>query len=64
LFFKKINRIENKKLYADVIFFSITGAIVPLGIFLVLGDDFIGRSTTSIRGVQALHTESALNKFT
>lgn len=30
----------------------------------MLGDNFIGKSTDGPRGVQALHTESALNKFT
>ncbi len=64
LFFKKIKRIENKKMYSDVLFFAITGAMIPLGLFLLLGDDFIGRSTSSIRWVKALHTESSINKFT
>jgi len=64
LFFKKIKRIENKKMYSDVFFFWITWAMIPLWLFLLLGDDFIWRSTSSIRGVQALHTESSINKFT
>jgi len=44
-------------------FFAMTGALIPLGLFLLLGDDFIGKSTNSLRGVQALQSESALNKF-
>lgn len=63
LFLKKTKRIENRKLYIDVLFFCSIAAIIPLGIFLLLGDDFVGRVTSSSRGVQALHPESALNKF-
>jgi len=63
LFFKEIKRLENKKVYSDVMFFAMTGALIPLGLFLLLGDDFIGKSTNSLRGVQALQSESALNKF-
>lgn len=63
LFFKEIKRLENKKVYSDVFFFATTGALIPLGLFLLLGDDFIGKSTSSIRWVQALQSESALNKF-
>lgn len=63
LFFKKIKRVENKKLYSDVLFFAVTWSLIPLWLFLLLGDDFIGRTTTGPFGVQALHTESALNRF-
>lgn len=63
LFFKEIKRLENKKVYSDVFFFAMTGAMIPLWLFLLLGDDFIGKSTNSIRWVQALQSESALNKF-
>jgi len=63
LFFKEIKRLENKKVYSDVLFFAMTGSFIPLGLFLLLGDDFIGKSTSSIRWVQALQSESALNKF-
>ncbi len=63
LFLKTIKRVENKKLYSDVLFFGITGALIPLGIFLLLWDDFLGRATNSVRWVQALHADSRLNKF-
>lgn len=63
LFFKEIKRLENKKVYSDVFFFATTGALIPLGLFLLLWDDFIGNSTSSVRWVQALQSESALNKF-
>lgn len=62
-FLKNIARIENRKLYIDVLFFSVAGAMIPLGLFLLLGDDFIGKGTSGRMGVQALHTESELNKF-
>lgn len=64
MFFNNIKRLENRKLYSDVLFFSLTASLIPLGLFLLLGDNFIGKSTDGPRGVQALHTESALNKFT
>jgi hypothetical protein len=64
IFFKQITRLENKKLYSDVIFFSLTASIIPLGLFLLLGDNFIGKPTDGRWSVQALHTESTLNKFT
>jgi len=63
LFIKKIKRYENKKVRIDLLFFSITIAIIPLGFFLLLGDDFIGKSTESLLGVKALHPDSQLNKF-
>jgi hypothetical protein len=63
LFFKKIKRIENKKLYSDVIFFAITWSMIPLWLLLVLWDDFIGKTTNWMLGIQALHTDSNLNKF-
>lgn len=62
-FLKNIARIENKKLYIDVLFFAIAAATIPLGLFLLLGDDVIGKWTSGRLGVQALHTESELNKF-
>lgn len=62
-FLKNIARIENRKLYIDVLFFGIAAAMIPLGLFLLLGDDFIGKGTSWWMGVQALHTESELNKF-
>ena len=64
LFFKKIKRLENKKLYSDVLFFALTASLIPWWLFLLLGDNFIGKATSDRLWVQALHTESALNKFT
>lgn len=62
-FLKNIARIENRKLYIDALFFALAAATIPLGLFLLLGDDVIGKGTSGRLGVQALHTESALNKF-
>jgi len=63
IFLKKIVRIENRKNRADILFFAFSLCIVPLGIFLMLGDNFIGFSTDSIIGIKTLHFESQLNKF-
>ena len=63
IFLRRIPRIENKKIWIDILFFSLSLAIVPLGIFLMLWDNFIGFPTDIGIGIKALHTESALNKF-
>jgi len=63
IFLKKIVRIENRKNRADILFFAFSLSIVPLGIFLMLGDNFIGFPTDSVIGVKSLHFESQLNKF-
>lgn len=63
MFLKKIIRVENRKNRADILFFAFSLAIVPLGIFLMFGDNFIGFPTDSIIGVKSLHFESQLNKF-
>lgn len=62
-FFKKIKTVENKKIWADIFFYAFTLCIVPLGIFLLLGDNFIGNTTDSFLGMKALHSESQRNKF-
>lgn len=63
IFFKKIKTIENKKIWADIFFYAFTLSIVPLGIFLLLGDNFIGNTTDSFLGMKSLHMESQWNKF-
>lgn len=62
-FFKRVQRYENKKVWIDIMFYSVATAILPLGFFLLLGDDFIGSATSGAIGVKALHAESQLNKF-
>jgi len=63
IFLKKIKRYENKKVWIDILFFSFALALVPLGFFLLLGDNFIGQTTTWALWVRALQTDSQLNKF-
>ncbi|MFA7298586.1 MAG: hypothetical protein WC010_02980 [Candidatus Absconditabacterales bacterium] len=63
VFLQKITRVENKKVWSDILFFSLALAIVPLGIFLLMGDNFIGTSTNSFLGIKSLHSDSQRNKF-
>ncbi len=63
VFLKKIVRVENKKVWSDILFFSFALSLVPLGIFLLMGDHFIGNTTTTWLGIKTLHSDSQLNKF-
>ncbi len=63
IFLKKIVRIENKKVRSDILFFSFALSLVPLWLFLLMGDNFIGTATTSWLGVKSLHSDSQRNKF-
>ncbi|MEI6425788.1 MAG: hypothetical protein WCO66_00375 [Candidatus Absconditabacteria bacterium] len=63
LFFKKIKTIENKKIWIDIFFFAFSLSLIPFGVFLLLGDNFIGASTSSFLGMKSLHSESQRNKF-
>lgn len=63
LFFRKIQRYENKKIWADIIFFSLALSLIPLGIFLIFWDNFIGKPNTGLLSLKPLTTESELNKF-
>ncbi|MDR0651414.1 MAG: hypothetical protein LBG59_08730 [Candidatus Peribacteria bacterium] len=62
-FFATIKRTENKKIRADILFSGICNAMIILGIFLTLGDTFIGKPTDSIFAIKTLHPESELTKF-
>jgi hypothetical protein len=62
-FLTKIKRTENKKIWIDILFYSLVLSLVPLGIFLLMGDNFIGTQTTSFMGIKSLHSESQWNKF-
>ncbi len=64
IFLKKIVRIENKKVWSDILFFSLVLSLVPLWIFLLMGDNFIWLSTSSWLGIKSLHSDSHWNKFT
>ena len=63
IFLKRITRIENKKIWSDILFFSLTLALVPLWLFLLMGDNFIGITTSSWLGIKSLHSDSQRNKF-
>lgn len=63
IFLGNIKRIENKKVWSDILFFSITLALVPLWLFLLMWDNFIGNPTTSWIGIKSLHSDSQRNKF-
>lgn len=63
VFLRKIKRLENKKIWIDILFYSITLSLVPLGLFLLMWDNFIGNSTNSWLGIKSFHSESQWNKF-
>jgi len=63
IFFAKIKRQENKRIWIDIIFFSLILSIIPLGIFLVFGDNFIWQASTSWIAIKPLTTQTELNKF-
>lgn len=64
MFLKKIVRVENKKVWSDILFFSLTLSLVPLGIFLLMWDNFIGLPTNGRLWIKSLHSDSQRNKFT
>jgi len=64
VFLKNIVRVENKKVWADILFFSFALSLVPLWIFLLMWDNFIWLTTSSWLGIQSLHSDSQRNKFT
>jgi len=63
VFLKKITRVENKKVWSDILFLSLTLSMVPLWLFLLMWDNFIGTTTTSWFGIKSLHSDSQRNKF-
>lgn len=63
VFLRKITRVENKKIWSDILFFSLGLSLVPLWIFLLMGDNFIWTTTTSWLGIKSLHSDSQRNKF-
>ena len=63
IFLKKIVRVENKKVWADILFFSFALSLVPLWLFLLMGDNFIWITTNSWLGIKSLHSDSQRNKF-
>ena len=63
VFLKKITRVENKKVWSDILFFSLALSVVPLWLFLLMWDNFIGNTTTTWLGIKSLHSDSQRNKF-
>lgn len=63
IFFSSIKRTENKKIRADILFYSIANALIILWIFLTLWDTIIWTPTESIFAIRALTDDSNLNKF-
>lgn len=63
IFFSSIKRTENKKIWADILFLSISNALIIFWIFLTLWDSVIWTPTDSIFAVRALTDNSNLTKF-
>ncbi len=63
LFLKKIVRVENKKVWSDILFFSLWLSLVPLWVFLLMWDNFTWIATNTRLGVKSLHSDSQRNKF-
>ncbi len=63
IFFSKIKRLETKKVWIDIIFLSTTLALVPLWLFAVFGDTFVGKINEWWLSIKSLHPQSQLNKY-
>lgn len=62
-FFKKIYMKSEENKWINVFFFAFTAALIPLWLFLLLGDTFVGKATDSWYGVMALLNDSALTNY-
>ena len=63
IFFSNIKRTENKKIWIDILFFSIANSLIIFWIFLTLWDSIIWTPTDNIFAIRALTDNSNLNKF-
>lgn len=63
IFLRWFRRNETKKVWLDILFHGFANALTVLWVFLLLGDNFIGREYSGLLSVQALRPESALVKF-
>lgn len=63
IFFTSIKRTENKKIWVDILFFSLANSLIIFWIFLTLWDSVIWTPTNSIFAIRALTDNSALTKF-
>ncbi len=63
LFLKWVKNPTQRRKRIDIFFYSTAFSVIPLGIFLLLGDDFIGITTQSWIGIQAFTDNSKLSKY-
>jgi hypothetical protein len=63
IFFKSLKTTQDKAQWIDILFLAITASFVPLGFFLLLGDDYIGKTNEGLLSITALHPESKVAKF-
>lgn len=63
IFFSWIKRTETKKVWIDIFFLSVVLGLVPLWIFAIFSDTFIGKINESWFSIKALHPQSQLNKY-
>ena len=63
IFFSSIKRTENKKIWIDILFFSLANSLIIFWIFLTLWDSVIWTPTDTIFAIRALTDNSALTKF-
>lgn len=62
-FFKKIYLKTEMKKWVNTFFFAFAAGLIPLWIFLLLGDTFVGKPTDARYGVQALLNDSILTNY-
>jgi len=62
-FLRSIPTSHEKKRWVDVFCHAITTALIPLGIFLLLGDNFIGQTTNGSFFVSAIKEDSQVAAF-
>jgi len=60
MFVNSVNIYIEKFKWIDVLFYSLTLSLVPLGFFLLLGQSFYWLSTTSSLGVSVISSNSAM----
>lgn len=63
IFLSQFKRNESKRVWIDILFFGFINAIIVLWVFLVLWDNFIGKTNTWAIHVTALTSDSALIKY-
>lgn len=59
----QFRRNDTKRIWIDILFSAFSNALTVLGLFLLLGDHFVGIPYQGALGVTALVSESALTKY-